>query len=179
MEQVHCNKITVEQTLDLRHAVLWPDKPLSHVCLPEDASGLHFGAFIADQDVTHQPAEPVAVISLFVERLPIDNNEPCSSQDHGIHSAAPMANRSHVNNENTAAIRFRKFACNPKYQGQGVGSKLLAHALSMASSELGTTIAWCDARTAAQDWYSKRGFIPFGSCFYKGTVEYVRMCRDI
>lgn len=141
MEQVHCNKITVEQTLDLRHAVLWPDKPLSHVCLPEDASGLHFGAFIADQDVTHQPAEPVAVISLFVERLPIDNNEPCSSQDHGIHSAAPMANRSHVNNENTAAIRFRKFACNPKYQGQGVGSKLLAHALSMASSELGTTIA--------------------------------------
>jgi GNAT superfamily N-acetyltransferase len=46
-------------TYALRHAVLWPEKPLAHVQLPDDAAGQHFGAFVA--------GELVAVISLFVE----------------------------------------------------------------------------------------------------------------
>ncbi|MGI4762757.1 MAG: GNAT family N-acetyltransferase [Janthinobacterium lividum] len=46
------------QTYALRHAVLWPAKPLAYVQLPEDAAGQHFGAFVA--------GELVAVISLFV-----------------------------------------------------------------------------------------------------------------
>ena len=50
--------IAAAQTYALRHAVLWPDKPLAYVQLPEDAAGQHFGAF-AD-------GELVAVISLFV-----------------------------------------------------------------------------------------------------------------
>ena len=50
--------IAADQTYALRHAVLWPHKPLAYVQLPEDAAGQHFGAF-AD-------GELVAVISLFV-----------------------------------------------------------------------------------------------------------------
>ncbi|WP_460583500.1 GNAT family N-acetyltransferase [Hymenobacter arcticus] len=46
-------------TYALRHAVLWPDKPLAYVQLPDDAAGQHFGAFVA--------GALVAVISLFVE----------------------------------------------------------------------------------------------------------------
>ncbi|QKG55919.1 GNAT family N-acetyltransferase [Hymenobacter sp. BRD128] len=46
------------QTYALRHTVLWPDKPLAYVQLPEDAAGQHFGAFVE--------GELVAVISLFV-----------------------------------------------------------------------------------------------------------------
>jgi hypothetical protein len=46
------------QTYALRHAVLWPDKPLAYVQLPDDAAGHHFGAFAQ--------GALVAVISLFV-----------------------------------------------------------------------------------------------------------------
>ena len=50
--------IELAQTYALRHAVLWPDKPLAYVQLPDDATGQHFGA-VAGGAV-------VAVISLFV-----------------------------------------------------------------------------------------------------------------
>jgi len=50
--------IGAAQTYALRHAVLWPAKPLAYVQLPDDAAGQHFGAFAA--------GALVAVISLFV-----------------------------------------------------------------------------------------------------------------
>ena len=46
------------QTYALRHAVLWPDKPLAYVQLPDDATGLHYGAF--------SEGRLIAVISLFI-----------------------------------------------------------------------------------------------------------------
>jgi GNAT superfamily N-acetyltransferase len=55
---VAIRSIEPAQTYALRHAVLWPDKPLAYVQLPEDEAGQHFGAFVADA--------LVAVISLFV-----------------------------------------------------------------------------------------------------------------
>ncbi|GAB3495123.1 GNAT family N-acetyltransferase [Spirosoma knui] len=51
--------ISPEQTYPLRHAVLWPDKPLEYVKVDNDAEGQHFGAF--------QHEDLVAVISLFVD----------------------------------------------------------------------------------------------------------------
>jgi GNAT superfamily N-acetyltransferase len=51
-------RISAPDTYALRHAVLWPDKPLAYVHIPEDEQGLHFGAFLAD--------ELVSVVSLFV-----------------------------------------------------------------------------------------------------------------
>ncbi|RDB15216.1 putative N-acetyltransferase YitI [Hypsizygus marmoreus] len=152
-----CAPITVEQTLPLRHSVLWPNKPISHVYLPEDEAGLHLGAFVGSLD------EPVAVISLFIEPLPVSNNVPFD-QDHGVQSNV---------------MRFRKFACDPTYQGRGIGSRLLQFSLERAHSELNCTIAWCDARTSASAWYIKRGMMPFGERFFKGPVEYIRMCIDI
>jgi GNAT superfamily N-acetyltransferase len=53
--------ITPEQTYSLRHAVLWPDKPVEYVKVENDADGYHFGAFLN--------GELVAVISLFVDEL--------------------------------------------------------------------------------------------------------------
>ncbi|WP_151088034.1 GNAT family N-acetyltransferase [Hymenobacter baengnokdamensis] len=50
--------ITPAQTYALRQAVLWPDKPLAYVQLPDDAAGRHFGAIAG--------GELRAVISLFV-----------------------------------------------------------------------------------------------------------------
>lgn len=50
--------IEAAQTYALRHAVLWPDKPLAYVQLPDDEAGQHFGVL--------EGGTVVAVISLFV-----------------------------------------------------------------------------------------------------------------
>lgn len=40
------DKITAEQTLSLRHKVLWPDKPEEFCRLDDDTDGIHYGGFI-------------------------------------------------------------------------------------------------------------------------------------
>jgi len=142
-------QITVEQTLPLRHEILWPDLPIEEVKLPEDASGWHFGALVDGTE------SAVAVISLFLEPLPGHAHE------------IPL--------ESTTAARFRKFACKSSVQGRGIGTRLLDHTLHFARTELGASTVWCDARTSTSQWYEKRGFTPFGNKFYKGPVEYIRM----
>lgn len=51
--------ISAAATHPLRHAVLWPDKPLDYVRIASDEQGHHYGTYLND--------ELVAVISLFVE----------------------------------------------------------------------------------------------------------------
>lgn len=51
--------ITPEETYPLRHAVLWPDKPLDFVKVDNDQAGYHYGAF--------REGQLVAVISLFID----------------------------------------------------------------------------------------------------------------
>jgi GNAT superfamily N-acetyltransferase len=58
MLDISIQLIEPAHTYALRHAVLWPDKPLAYVQLSEDAVGQHYGAFVA--------GALVAVISLFV-----------------------------------------------------------------------------------------------------------------
>ncbi|KIM36533.1 hypothetical protein M413DRAFT_78076 [Hebeloma cylindrosporum] len=169
---IRIDKISKDQTLQLRHSVLWPDVPLSHVCLPEDDAGIHYGAFSPQRDT------PIAVISLFREDIPTDKETPHPAETDLFSGSANLMTR--YCEGGLLAVRFRKFACDPQYQGQGYGSQLLLHALSMVRSDWGeVTMAWCDARTATQEWYERRGFHPFGPKFFKGAVEYVRMKVDL
>jgi len=152
---INITPITVEQTILLRHKVLWPEKPIDYVRLPEDDLGYHFGALLGDQE------HPAAIISLFKESIPFDG--PTSSQDPDTAKATPQA------------ARFRKFACDPVHQGQGIGTTLLKHVFKVASAELGRDVVWCDARLSTAEWYERRGMEKFGAHFWKGDVEYVRM----
>ncbi len=52
-------RVCVEQTWDLRHEVMWPDRDIEYVKLEDDNKGMHFGLFVGDS--------MVSVISLFVE----------------------------------------------------------------------------------------------------------------
>lgn len=137
--------------------------PPEHVVLPEDELGTHYGAFLSHLNY------PVAVISLFLEARPIDKSE----------GPQPSPDGTSTSKTKERAIRFRKFACDPQYQGKGLGTRLLLHALSITRSELGVQVAWCDARMTTEDWYKKRGFVSFGSSFFKGPVEYIRMELDL
>ena len=139
----------MEETVPLRHSVLWPDKPASYVRLLEDDLGFHYGAYISSSSAT-----PIAVISIFVEPLP--SSESPDALGH-------------------AAARFRKFACEPSHQGQGIGTALLRHVFHVSQSELGCSAVWCDARVSSARWYERRGLVGFGDVFLKGGIEYIKM----
>ncbi|KAJ4482559.1 hypothetical protein J3R30DRAFT_3460525 [Lentinula aciculospora] len=158
-------QIAVERTVSLRHEVLWPDMPIDNVKLPEDKHGWHFGAFV-DESLAND--DPIAVISLFLDHVPIDNGAAGGS------GAFPDNDSINVPSE-IIAVRFRKFACKTNMQGQGVGTALLKHAMQFARSELKAEVFWCDARVSSAAWYSGRGLSQFGHKFFKGPVEYVRM----
>lgn len=52
-------RITAEDTLPLRHKVLWPGKPVDFCRLPGDDEGLHYGLFLEEK--------LVSVASVFIE----------------------------------------------------------------------------------------------------------------
>ncbi|KAJ3909050.1 hypothetical protein F5879DRAFT_935075 [Lentinula edodes] len=161
-------RIAVERTLPLRHEVLWPDMPIDKVKLPEDQNGWHFGAFM-DNPLAND--DPIAVISLFLDPIPIDHVAAHSACG----SSAFWDNGSITGPSEIITVRFRKFACKTTMQGQGVGTALFKHAMHFAHSELKAEVFWCDARISSVAWYSGRGLSQFGHKFYKGAVEYVRM----
>lgn len=72
------------------------------------------------------------------------------------------------------AIRLRKFATAEDYQGQGIGSALLNHALAY-SRNMGASRFWCDAREASLGFYQRFGLEAEGERFYKGDIPYLRM----
>jgi len=55
-------QITSSETLPIRHKVMWPNKPIEYVKLPNDENARHFGLFVN--------GEITSIISLFE-----DNNE--------------------------------------------------------------------------------------------------------
>ncbi|RFS18083.1 GNAT family N-acetyltransferase [Emticicia sp. C21] len=56
---IDLKQIQADETWALRHKVMWPDKPLDFVILPNDADGLHYGLF--------ENGQLVSVISLFIK----------------------------------------------------------------------------------------------------------------
>ncbi|SNR43661.1 MULTISPECIES: GNAT family N-acetyltransferase [Hymenobacter] len=74
--------------------------------------------------------------------------------------------------------RFRKFATRPDCQGQGIGSQLLRHVLDVAR-EKGAQRIWCDARAQNENFYRAFGLEPEGNRFYRGTIPYMRMAKDL
>lgn len=59
MKKIEIKKIPAEETLDLRHRVMWPDHSIEFVQLPEDNEGEHFGLFKSNV--------LISVVSLFIQ----------------------------------------------------------------------------------------------------------------
>lgn len=51
-------EIPTEETLNIRHKVMWPNKSIDYVRIPNDDKGKHFGLFVNDK--------MISVISLFI-----------------------------------------------------------------------------------------------------------------
>lgn len=135
MDLIEIQKVNADDLIEIRHQVLWPDKPREFVKVPEDEHGIHFGLY--DDGVM------VSVISLFAD-----------GRD----------------------IRFRKFATLPDFQGKGLGSKLLQHAIAYVQAR-GYARMWCDARTDALGFYERFHFTKFSEPFFKEHIEYYKIER--
>ncbi|KAI1337299.1 acyl-CoA N-acyltransferase [Xylariaceae sp. FL0016] len=142
--------ITAAETHALRHQVLWPHKSLSYVQLPDDDTGQHFGAFVHDEHHHH----------------------------HHVSRPSPPVSIISLFIDDSGEARFRKFATAPSWQGRGLGSALLAHAIAAARAAGAATI-WCDARESARGFYGRFGLEAEGGVFYKGEVAYRRMRRSL
>jgi len=74
-------KIDAEQTWELRHKVMWPDKEYHHVKLTDDQVGMHYGLF--DKGML------ISVISLFtdddhnVQLRKFATDQDCQSKGYG------------------------------------------------------------------------------------------------
>jgi len=137
--------IAPEETIPLRQTVLYPDRPVEDILLPDDASGMSFGAFLPNID------QPVAVIFLFTQ------------------------DQAGVSPNSLPAVRIRHFACAPEYQGQGIGRALLEFACSYSREQLNAQIVWCDARMPTVPWYERRGMTTYGEIFQKSGIDHIRM----
>lgn len=195
---------TASDTVEIRHQVLWPNKPIEFVLLPEDASGFHYACRIDAPGDTSDPRKDVyklvsdggpgsedpedavvarqwktvGIISLFLESLP--SPFPPGSAKNAEWSA---------NVPPTPALRFRKFALLPEYQGCGLGSQLLKRSIAMANDSLPAdqrvAFAWCDARESAKAFYERRGMREIvdeegqSHRFFKGDIPYLKLVMDI
>lgn len=98
-------RITVEETLPIRHSVLWPNKTMDECRVEDDESGEHFGVFIE--------GKLVCVASIFITEL---------------------FNTKLLNKKQRTA-RLRKFATIEEYQGKGIGSAVLKHIMDLLQQQ--------------------------------------------
>lgn len=76
------------------------------------------------------------------------------------------------------SARLRKFATLEEYQGQGIGSGLLQHILSILAPK-GISHFWCDARESTVNFYSRFGLQSDADKFYKSGIPYFTMSRSL
>lgn len=92
----------------------------------------------------------------------------------GLHFGAVIENTTiavaSVFTDQTTA-RLRKFAIDPDYQRQGIGSKMIKHIQKKLLAR-GLDTLWCDARETALPFYRSLGFQIDGDRFLKSGVAY-------
>lgn len=130
---IRIKKITAPETHELRHQVMWPNKPKEFVRLPNDEKGLHLGLL--------KKTELVCVVSLFI-----------------------TGNRA----------QFRKFATKTSEQGNGYGTLLLKHLMTVARDQKIETL-WCNARVDKASFYERFGMTQTPKKFMRAGIHYVLM----
>jgi ribosomal protein S18 acetylase RimI-like enzyme len=161
---VRIARIPASRTWPLRHKVMWPDKTIDYVKVPNDEDGMHFGLMIPAISNDHgtvkkdhisgvEPAEDevlVSVVSLFVDGTAKD-------------------------------AQFRKFATDTDQQGKGYGSQLLSYMFEEieGGNIRGIEKVWCNARVDKTDFYKRFGMLETEQTFSRGSQDYVIMEKTL
>ena len=136
-------RISAEQTLPLRMAVLRAGRPQSECEFPGDEDELTFHAG-AELD-----GRIVSIASMYLESRPAD---AAGGVEPGPDHAAGTA------------WRLRGMATEPGLRNSGAGRAAL-EACEAHAREHGATLLWCNARTPAIGFYERMGWIAYGEEF--------------
>jgi len=74
--------------------------------------------------------------------------------------------------------QFRKFATLPAYQGQGLGTQLLAYSLNYLAA-LNLNNIWCNARLEKTEFYERFGLELTKRWFHRAGIDYVVMEKKL
>lgn len=80
--------------------------------------------------------------------------------------------------EDGGSMRIRKFATRRDCQGNGIGTRMMHHALIQAKTR-GAERVWLSARTSAMPFYERFGFAAFGDPSLKQGQPYRKMQLDL
>ncbi len=85
-----------------------------------------------------------------------------------------------VHQDNQSAFQLRGMAVEPFYQGQGIGRSLLAFTEKWVVKHTPVRLMWCNARTTAKGFYTKRGWKPVSEEFsIPGVGPHYRLIRNL
>lgn len=73
------------------------------------------------------------------------------------------------------AAQFRKFATKTSEQGNGYGSVLLNHILTVVSKDKKIEKLWCNARADKTSFYERFGMTKTSKRFTKADIDYIIM----
>lgn len=141
-------RLSSDETIPLRHAVLRPDATPAECVFPgdDDVLTFHAGAELDDR--------VVSIASVYRESRPAAaaGNAPCA-EDHAAGTA----------------WRVRGMATEPGLRRTGAGRAAL-EACILHAREQGASLVWCNARIEAVGFYERLGWIALGARFEIPTV---------
>lgn len=106
-------EIAHEETINIRHQVMWPDQPVDYVKLPNDDHGQHYGLFIEDH--------LVSVISLFILNQEVQFRKFATLNEHQGKGYGSLLLK-HIM-DIAAKQNLRKIWCNARVDKSGYYSK--------------------------------------------------------
>jgi GNAT superfamily N-acetyltransferase len=139
---------THEEVIALRMAVLRPGQPYDASRYAGEAEGFNAAARHGGRVVGCVTLFPAEFAGPGEDDAPLDALVPAEAVGR-------------------AAWRLRGMATAPELRSSGVGSAVLAFALSEASQRA-AEVVWCNARTQAVPFYRRHGFSTIGSEFSSG-----------
>ncbi len=148
MLRIVMQEVDVYQILDLRHRVLREGLPRETAQFggDEDPTTRHFASFLGDES-DNPVGNPICCVSFLPSSL---GGEP--------------------------AWQLRGMATDPRYQGHGIGSGLLAYSETLLV-QTGPSLFWCNAREPAIRFYRRHGWECISGIFVIPTAGFHRKMR--
>ena len=75
--RTHIKEISAADTWQIRHQVMWPNKPLDYIKLDNDSQGKHYGLFSGNKLIT--------VISIFIDGNKVQFRKFATLNEHQGH----------------------------------------------------------------------------------------------
>jgi GNAT superfamily N-acetyltransferase len=171
--EVLVEQVEPGETAELRQRILRPHQTLAEMALAgdDDAST---GYFAVRDPVT---SDVVSTGSVRKERPPWAPGAEAPAHAPDVEVPAPAT--AAAAQDGDRAWRLRGMATSEDRRSEGLGRRILDAAVAYVAAA-GGGLLWCSARTPAQSFYERGGFVPIGDVFEEPHIgPHVLMWRVV